>query len=207
MKKLDDIRKKLDEKLINILLEVLKPVEEEQSKNINLYWLDKVKEFESSCFTNILAMLENKYNCENYYSRKREYEKQKDYINLNKLNDNYKNIKKDDLYCLYELGYCKTDNETNIRNQILRLDKFIEKQIKFNILNGRYKLFKTVLKYFSGMNVKQVELINANYSIQGLEGTFKVYLDRDFMILNCYAIVAGGYNIQKAHYRYLSKLK
>jgi hypothetical protein len=84
-----------------------------------------------------------------------------------------------------------------------RLDALIKDTVDAN----EFKLKKAILKELTDIEIKSVSASKVFRGNQGIEGVFEIVLINGKKIhFNTRSIFAGGYNIQKFHYRYLMKI-
>lgn len=89
-----------------------------------------------------------------------------------------------------------------------KLNKVIEREIQAMLENLRYKLDQAICRKTVGLEIESIEKIYVRVGGEGFEGSFKLTLKNgETQILDTQAIYAGGYNIQRLHFRYLSKLR
>jgi len=196
--KIDKTKKQLNEELIEKMTSSFKVKEDEMAQDIKAYWELKYREF---------------LNTSEYYSP---HDFQLLQLKVSHFN---KEFYKSCWYTLQQLGIKKHDGkrthgyygepnkeliEAHNRKQ---LDRFIDMTVTESILNSRYKLLQSTLKHFDGVEINEVQTVDIALSKGNLVGTFKIKkpfgLERTLVTQ---AIYAGGYNIQKFHIRYLSKV-
>ncbi len=90
------------------------------------------------------------------------------------------------------------------------VEALIKREISdhLKILRGKLEqsLCRQTLKY--NLNIKLVETVSINISSQGFEGCFKLTeKDGTTKMMDTHSIYAGGYNIQRLHFRYLTTIK
>ena len=192
-------KKQVNEDLINIMIASFKSKEDEMANDIRKFWEAKYEEF---------------MNTSEYYAPSAFLSKQLKVSSMSK--EFYKSC----WYTLAQLGVYKfggkgmesfacvpIDKEDQEGRNKLKLDRYLDLIITESILNSRYKLLQSVIKHFDGVEIDEVEVVSIDVSKGNLVGTFKIRkafgLERT---LTTQAIYAGGYNIQKFHIRYLSKI-
>jgi len=83
----------------------------------------------------------------------------------------------------------------------------LDKEVKMNLLKNREKIEKAVLKLSKKFEIKEFSSVILNVGHQGIEGEWKMILeDGTTKEVRFESIVAGGYNIQILHLRYLCKV-
>lgn len=192
-------KKQVNEDLINIMVASFKSKEDEMANDIRKFWESKYEEF---------------MNTSEYYAPSAFLSKQLKVSSMSK--EFYKSC----WYTFAQLGVYKfggkgmesfacvpTNKEDQEGRNKLKLDRYLDLIITESILNSRYKLLQSVIKHFDGVEIDEVEVVSIDVSKGNLVGTFKIRrafgLERT---LTTQAVYAGGYNIQKFHIRYLSKV-
>lgn len=99
------------------------------------------------------------------------------------------------------------DGISNIKRDFL-WDGFKMWKTKEVISKCRQKLIATINKKLKGLDVKSLEELFVRQGQQGFEGEWIVTLgDGTKRLFEAKSIYAGGYNIQRFHFRYLTYLK
>lgn len=84
---------------------------------------------------------------------------------------------------------------------------FVEKEVKFNIEKNHAKILKAFVKINSKLGITEVLGSTLGFANQGIEGVIDVMTGEGQRVLDFHSILAGGYNIQILHYRYLCKVR
>jgi len=107
---------------------------------------------------------------------------------INALKSFNANLTKSDLYILENINY-----DYNQKRGTQFLDKLLDKEVK-----------SKKVQFIARIEKKSGEIKDVNLTI-GTDGSINGTVIGEEARVNVYSIIAGGYNIQKAHYRVLVK--